>query len=168
MKAENEGRFVVDSIPPADVEGIEMRIDRREKVVHLRWFPVTTDQQGRPERVAKYKVYRYQKKSFFFSIRAFELGETDRTWFEDKDPQALEAPLVFYKVVAEAEGVLDWHPVGDCLRVVVAGNGSTARAIHALEAQFRKHKLEVSLLRPARRTMEDAFVHLVKQQRGGL
>ena len=103
VKAKDEGRFVVDAVPPADVEGIDMRIDRRERVVHLRWIPVTTDQEGRPERVAKYKVYRYQKKSFFFSIRAFELGETDRTWFEDRDPQALEAPLVFYKIVAEDE-----------------------------------------------------------------
>lgn len=101
VKGPADGRFVVDSVPPADVEGIEMRIDRREKVVHLRWGPVTTDREGRPERVAKYRVYRYQKRSFFFSIRAFELGETDRTWFEDRDPQALENPLVFYKIVAE-------------------------------------------------------------------
>ena len=101
IRAEDEGRFVVDSIPPADVDGVEMRIDRREKVVHLRWAPVTTDRNGRPERVTKYRVYRYQKKSFFHSIRAFELGETDRTWFEDRDPRALGAPLVFYKIVAE-------------------------------------------------------------------
>jgi ABC-2 type transport system ATP-binding protein len=70
------------------------------------------------------------------------------------------------EIVAEADGILDWHPVGDCLRVVVSGNGATARAIRTLDGQFRKNKLEVSLLRPARRTMEDAFVHLVKEQRG--
>lgn len=103
VKADDEGRFSVDAIPPADVDGVDMRIDREEKVVRLRWAPVTTDRDGRPERVSKYKVYRYQKKSFFFSIRAFELGETDRTWFDDRDPQALAAPLVFYKIVAEDE-----------------------------------------------------------------
>jgi ABC-2 type transport system ATP-binding protein len=70
------------------------------------------------------------------------------------------------EIVAESNEVLDWHPVGDRLRIVVSGNGSTARVIRLLEKQFKASNLDVLLLRPARRTMEDAFVHLVKTQRG--
>ncbi|MBN1312143.1 MAG: ABC transporter ATP-binding protein [Anaerolineae bacterium] len=69
------------------------------------------------------------------------------------------------QIVAETDDVLDWHPVGDRLRVVVSGNGTTGRTIRSLERQFKANKLEISILRPARRTMEDAFVHLVKGQR---
>jgi ABC-2 type transport system ATP-binding protein len=70
------------------------------------------------------------------------------------------------RIVAGAEGILDWHPVGDRLRIVVSGNGTTQQAIRSLEKQFKAEEAEVLILRPARRTMEDAFVHLVKTQRG--
>jgi ABC-2 type transport system ATP-binding protein len=73
---------------------------------------------------------------------------------------------IMRQVVAGSGDVLDWHPVGDRLRAVVAGNGSTTRALRSLERQLKARELDVQILRPARRTMEDAFVHLVNTQRG--
>ncbi len=70
------------------------------------------------------------------------------------------------QIVAGAEEILDWNPVGDRLRAVVAGEGATEKAIHSLERQFKANRMEVLILKPARRTMEDAFIHLVKTQRG--
>lgn len=70
------------------------------------------------------------------------------------------------QIVARSGEILDWHPVGDRLRLVVSGNGAAARTLRTLEKQFKASKLEVLILRPARRTMEDCFVHLVKIQRG--
>lgn len=101
VPGKDEGSFVVDDVPPADVEGIDMRVDRAAGVVHLRWNPVSVDRDGRLETVARYRIYRYEKRSFFFSIRAFEVGTTESTTFDDTDPAALRTPLLFYKVVAE-------------------------------------------------------------------
>jgi len=70
------------------------------------------------------------------------------------------------QIVAGVEEILDWNPVGDRIRVVVAGEGATEEVIHSLERQFKANNMEVLILKPARRTMEDAFIHLVKTQRG--
>ena len=70
------------------------------------------------------------------------------------------------QIVAGTEEILDWNPVGDRLRVVVAGDGSAGKAIQSLDRQFKANNMEVLILKPARRTMEDAFIHLVKTQRG--
>jgi len=70
------------------------------------------------------------------------------------------------QIVAGYDEILDWNPVGDRLRVVVSGNGAARRAMRSLDKQFKASNLEVLILRPARGTMEDAFVHLVKAQRG--
>jgi ABC-2 type transport system ATP-binding protein len=70
------------------------------------------------------------------------------------------------EIVAASKEILDWNPVGDRLRAVVAGEGATEKAIHSLERQFKANEMEVLILKPARRTMEDAFIHLVKTQRG--
>lgn len=96
-------RFDVDAIPPADVTGIDMRVDHEGKSVHLRWDPVTTDRDGRPETVTQYHIYRYAKKTMFFVIRPYRIATVDRTWFEDRDREALESPILFYKITAEDE-----------------------------------------------------------------
>ena len=88
--------------PPADVEGVEMTIDE-SGAIHLAWDPVTTDREGRPEYVSRYHVYRYYNRSFFFVIRPFEIGVTERTEFVDASDRALNTPLVFYKITAEDE-----------------------------------------------------------------
>ncbi|NLN69392.1 MAG: ABC transporter ATP-binding protein [Chloroflexi bacterium] len=69
------------------------------------------------------------------------------------------------QIVSESQDILDWNPVGDRLRVLVSENGRQSKALHSLSQAFKANKMEVSILRSTRRSMEDAFVHLVKQQR---
>lgn len=97
------GSFYVDATPPADVDGIRMSVNRKDQRIELEWDPVVLDRNGRPERVRLYKIYRYEKRSIFFSIRYFQIGVTDQTYFEDPDPNALSMPLLFYKISAEDE-----------------------------------------------------------------
>ncbi len=70
------------------------------------------------------------------------------------------------EVVAASADILGWNPVGDRLRVLVSGNGATKKALHSLEKSFKTNHMDILILRPARQTMEDAFVHLVKDQQG--
>ena len=91
----------VDSVPPAYVEGMDMDVEPGGTGIVLEWDPVTTDQDGRPEYVSKYHIYRYIRRSFFFVIRPFEIAVTEDTSFVDRDEIALVTPLVFYKVTAE-------------------------------------------------------------------
>lgn len=71
------------------------------------------------------------------------------------------------QIVDEVQEVLEWRPVGDRLRLVVASNdGAAHRVKKDLASQFRNASLEVNILRETRTTMEDVFVHLVKEQRG--
>ncbi len=72
------------------------------------------------------------------------------------------------QIVSETDHILDWHPVGDRLRLAVSGNGAAKQVIRSLDRRFKQDGLDVHILRPARRTMEDVFVHLVKQQRGAI
>jgi len=102
-----EGRrtstFRVDGIPPADVENLQMTVDRDASRVRLEWSPVTTDREGGPEQVARYKVYRYEKRSVFFVAKLYEIGATTDTRFEDEGKTAMKMPLLFYRVTAEDE-----------------------------------------------------------------
>lgn len=93
----------IDSIPPAYVDGLEMEVEPGGTGIKLSWDPVTTDQNGRPEYISKYRIYRYIRRSFFFVIRPFEIAVTDETRYVDRDEIALVTPLVFYKVNAEDE-----------------------------------------------------------------
>ncbi|HWQ45324.1 MAG TPA: ABC transporter ATP-binding protein [Longilinea sp.] len=70
------------------------------------------------------------------------------------------------EIISLQEGIVDWHPVGDRIRILLSGNGNTQKVLDSLSEQFKQNAMQVSILRPARRTMEDAFVHLVKTQRG--
>jgi hypothetical protein len=103
VPGKHTARFTVDAVPPADVDGVSMRANRIKKSIDLRWSAVVTDQNGRPERVRKYKIYRWSKKAFFAPIRVFGIGETETTWFEDTDAKVLDYPILFYKIVAEDE-----------------------------------------------------------------
>ncbi|MBN1135755.1 MAG: ABC transporter ATP-binding protein [Anaerolineae bacterium] len=67
------------------------------------------------------------------------------------------------QVVQDTPGILHWRPVGDRLRLAV----SDAAQVQAhLAAVLPQAGATVRTLRPARPTMEDAFVHLVEAQRG--
>jgi ABC-2 type transport system ATP-binding protein len=71
------------------------------------------------------------------------------------------------QVVSETEGIIEWRPVGDRLRLSVANcNDDAHQVMDTLKERFQKDSLDVRLLRQARPSMEDVFVHLVDEQRG--
>ena len=100
VEGETIYRLNVDGTPPAAVENLRLRAGENG-AVRLDWDPVTIDREGRPEYVTRYHVYRYEKRTVFFNIRAFEIGVTEETRFVDDTPKALAAGLLFYKVTAE-------------------------------------------------------------------
>jgi ABC-2 type transport system ATP-binding protein len=69
-------------------------------------------------------------------------------------------------VVDATEGIMDWYPVGDRLRVATKGNGSQPIVQERLSAAFKESNAALQTLRPARKTMEDAFVHFVREEGG--
>jgi len=70
------------------------------------------------------------------------------------------------KIVGQTQGVLEWRPVGDRLRLAVPNsNGGAKRVLKSLETDFKKSDLDVRILRETRKTMEDVFVHVAAQQR---
>ena len=70
------------------------------------------------------------------------------------------------KIAAEMEGVVEWRPVGDTLRLTIPDNGTAERVIQGLDERMRAENLKITLLRKTNVMMEDVFVHLVNQQRG--
>ncbi|ANM28834.1 hypothetical protein ABI59_03265 [Acidobacteria bacterium Mor1] len=90
----------VDGINPAEVD--TLRMDWADNGgLKLVWDPITTDMDGRPEYISRYHVYRYDRASYFFSIRAFEIGTTEETEFVDDSEMGLKSGLLFYKVTGE-------------------------------------------------------------------
>ena len=70
------------------------------------------------------------------------------------------------QIVDETQGVIEWRPVGDTLRLAVPNNGATQQIMVSLQQRLDLEKMKVSLLRQTRQSMEDVFVHLVNTQRG--
>ncbi|MFN2144399.1 MAG: ABC transporter ATP-binding protein [Anaerolineales bacterium] len=72
------------------------------------------------------------------------------------------------KVVADADGILDWRPVGDRLRIAVAdSNGRIEKTIRSLEKALKREDAKIQILRTAKKTMEDVFTYQVHQTREG-
>jgi len=95
-------------------------------------------------------------------------------------PDQLEADLPFNilevkvkprkamrRIVGETENILDWRPVGDILRLAIPNHNNSAipRMMRSLNSRFRREGLDIEVLRPAKRTMEDVFVYLVGLKR---
>jgi ABC-2 type transport system ATP-binding protein len=59
-------------------------------------------------------------------------------------------------------GIVRWRPVGDRIRLSVV---DSAKSRKHLQASLRKAGAEISLLRSAKSTMEDVFIHLVETRR---
>jgi ABC-2 type transport system ATP-binding protein len=91
-------------------------------------------------------------------------------------PSELEAQLPFdvlevkalprkaiRKVINGSQDIIRWRPVGDRIRLSVPDLKSTQKR---LKTELRAEKAEVIILRPAKSTMEDVFIHLVETQRG--
>jgi len=93
----------IDDVPPAEVEGVLMWRDARTECVRIHWRAVTTDRDGREERIAVYHVYRYASKGPTQPIRPFEVGTTSSLEFDDCDLEVGKKPILFYRVVAEDE-----------------------------------------------------------------
>ena len=70
------------------------------------------------------------------------------------------------QIVDETQGVIEWRPVGDSIRLAVPNNGTTQQIADSLRQQLDQEKMKVTLLRQTRPSMEDVFVHLVNNQRG--
>lgn len=68
-------------------------------------------------------------------------------------------------IVDETEGVIDWRPVGDTLRLNVPNNGAAEGIMRSLKRSMEQAKMKISVLRHGRQSMEDVFVHLVNTQR---
>lgn len=95
-------------------------------------------------------------------------------------PDMLSASLPFFvldvkarprkemrRVVTEMPGILEWHPVGDRLRLALPKeNGMADQIMQRLNERFIQEKLEVDFLRMVRPGMEDVFVHLISERRG--
>ncbi len=67
------------------------------------------------------------------------------------------------KVINGSDDILRWRPVGDRMRLSVPDIKATQKR---LRAALKAENAEISILRPAKSTMEDVFIHLVETQRG--
>lgn len=70
------------------------------------------------------------------------------------------------QIVDETQGVIEWRPVGDTIRLAVPSNGATHLIMEAIQTRLDQEEMKVSLLRQTRQSMEDVFVHLVNTTRG--
>ncbi len=100
FEGEATSSFIVDSIPPEEVRGLQVHHDHETGYTHLEWEPILLDVNGMPESISHYNIYRYEKKSIFFVIRVFFIGSTEVESFVDKDTiKNKRGKLIFYKVV---------------------------------------------------------------------
>jgi len=71
--------------------------------LRVSWEPVATDMNGDVERVARYHIFRYNKRSSVPSIGPFEVGTTTELQFDDCPKDLKDLPMLFYRVEAEDE-----------------------------------------------------------------
>jgi ABC-2 type transport system ATP-binding protein len=69
------------------------------------------------------------------------------------------------RIVDQTQGILNWRPVGDRLRLEVPHqNGGMDQVRRRLEEAFRAQSLEIEILEEVKPMMEDLFVHTVAAQ----
>jgi hypothetical protein len=91
----------IDAVPPADVTGLRMRIDDERGEVLLEWTPVALDRDGRPEFVARYHVYRFQRRTFPKGVKSLEIGVVVEPRFVDREPPKDASRILYYRITAE-------------------------------------------------------------------
>lgn len=70
------------------------------------------------------------------------------------------------QVVMDIDGLSDWRPVGDRLRLSLPHeNGTAGKMLKQLDRDLRRAGADVQILRPAKKTMEDVFTHWVQRER---
>lgn len=73
---------------------------------------------------------------------------------------------VMRQVVMEMDGIADWRPVGDRLRISVPHeNGTANQVMKRLGRNLRRANANVQILRSTKKTMEDVFTHWVQGER---
>lgn len=93
-------RLRIDTVPPADVEGLRVEFDRSGGSLRLFWEPVFLDSEGRSEFVARYHVYRYAEGPPYPVVRVFRAASTpEHSWIDEDETGP--AGLVLYRVTAE-------------------------------------------------------------------
>jgi hypothetical protein len=93
----------IDSVPPAEVDGLGLERQSADGSIVLTWKPVALDRNGRPEYVLRYHVYRYDERRIFRTVRAHEIGTTELPRFVDRTKPAAGEHVLFYRVTAEDE-----------------------------------------------------------------
>ncbi len=69
------------------------------------------------------------------------------------------------EIVDQNPKVLNWNPVGDRLRVAI-NPGDQDEIMQDLRRKFDAEGMSVHVLRPVRKTMDDAFIDMVSSQKG--
>jgi hypothetical protein len=93
----------IDSVPPADVGALRVRLDREAGHTILEWEPVTLDRDGRPEFVERYHVYRYERAGPFRRVRVKEIAVVESPRFLDVGVASRNERILYYQVTAEDE-----------------------------------------------------------------
>jgi hypothetical protein len=93
----------IDTVPPADVEGLMLSYDDERSSLFLKWNPVGLDAMGGAEYVSRYHVYRYDEGPPFPLLPAFLIGETVEPEIAVSGEALSGASLLVYRVVAEDE-----------------------------------------------------------------
>lgn len=91
----------VDSIPPANVEGLRIEPRREGQELLLVWDPVTLDQAGGPEFVSRYYVYRFERRGLFRRVRSNQVAVVEQPRYVDQQPQAEGTRILYYRITAE-------------------------------------------------------------------
>ena len=68
------------------------------------------------------------------------------------------------EIVDQTPEILNWNPVGDRLRVAIKPGGQD-EVMEKLRNQFDAEAMPVRVLRPVRKTMDDAFIDMVSNQK---
>ncbi len=68
------------------------------------------------------------------------------------------------EIVDQTPEILNWNPVGDRLRIAI-NPGEQDRVMETLRNQFDAEAMPVRVLRPVRKTMDDAFIDMVSNQK---
>ena len=68
------------------------------------------------------------------------------------------------EIVDQTPEILNWNPVGDRLRVAINPGGQD-EVMEKLRNQFDAEAMPVRVLRPVRKTMDDAFIDMVSNQK---
>ena len=90
----------IDAVPPDEVGPLRVSHDAETGQVLLQWDPVVLDANGAPEFVARYRVYRYEKRTFPGGLKTLLIGEVVEPRFIDLSPPASESRVLYYKVTA--------------------------------------------------------------------